>query len=243
MADRRYVADGGDARDDDALVEAAKRLSLRAIEEENDLVGFGCARTTNADSNSPRAVRPLRRRARWDVSRQVGSSNVLRRRQTMAGIDELALSAGFSRLGVSSAQQGGKSQPHASATAPDMQEEKISAPSEPSTGSALVGGDLSVPASARSGAATSSRGVTRASQRRVAFADMSDILAENQHVDCEMKRRSFQSLHGQWVGGVLLEGDPQDDAELEGFLRNQFRAQQAGSSASAWGSGRTLGRS
>ena len=43
----------------------------------------------------------------------------------------------------------------------------------------------------------------------------------------EMERRDFQLREGQWVDGVLLPGYPLDDAELESFLRGQFREQQA----------------
>ena len=57
-----------------------------------------------------------------------------------------------------------------------------------------------------------------------------------------MKRRDFQLVNAQWEGGVLLEGDPEDDAELELFLRNQFRTVQEEARRAAWGTGRTLGR-
>ena len=71
---------------------------------------------------------------------------------------------------------------------------------------------------------------------------MGELLAENQYVEREMKRRSFQVVNGQWHGGVLLQGDPDDDAELELFLRIQFRTLQEEVRAGSWGAGRTLGR-
>ena len=48
----------------------------------------------------------------------------------------------------------------------------------------------------------------------------------------------FYLVRGVWQGGVVHEGDPEDDAELELFLRNQYRTLQP----DAWGVGRTLGR-
>ena len=71
---------------------------------------------------------------------------------------------------------------------------------------------------------------------------MSECLAENQYVEREMKRRDFELVNGQWQDGVLLEGDPQSDADLEPFLRTQFRVQQEEARAAAWGAGRKLGR-
>ena len=71
---------------------------------------------------------------------------------------------------------------------------------------------------------------------------MGEYLAENQYVEREMKRRSFQVVNGQWQGGVRLQGDPDDDAELELFLRMQFRTLQEEVRAGSWGAGRTLGR-
>ena len=55
---------------------------------------------------------------------------------------------------------------------------------------------------------------------------MGELLAENQYVEREMKRREFQLVNAQWQGGVVLESDPQEDAELELCLRNQFRTLQ-----------------
>ena len=79
--------------------------------------------------------------------------------------------------------------------------------------------------------------------RRTEIAGMSGILAENQYVEREMERRSFQRRDGQWVGGDLLPGDPSDGVDLESFLRRQFQAQEGAARATAWGPGRTLGRS
>ena len=67
---------------------------------------------------------------------------------------------------------------------------------------------------------------------------MGDSLAENAYVEREMKKRRFQLVRGVWQGGVVHEGDPEDDAELELFLRNKYRTLQP----DAWGVGRTLGR-
>ena len=71
---------------------------------------------------------------------------------------------------------------------------------------------------------------------------MGEILAEHQYVEREMKRRDFELVNGLWQDGVRLEGDPEDDAELELFLRDQFRMQQEEVRTAAWGTGRTLGR-
>ena len=86
------------------------------------------------------------------------------------------------------------------------------------------------------------RGSARALPRRTKIAGMGEYLAENQYVEREMKRRNFELVNGQWQDGVLLEGDPQNDAELESFLRTQFRSQQEEARAAAWGAGRKLGR-
>ena len=53
-----------------------------------------------------------------------------------------------------------------------------------------------------------------------------------------MEKRGFHLVGSVWWGGVVLEGDPEDDAELELFLRNQYRTLQSDN----WGVGRTLGR-
>ena len=60
----------------------------------------------------------------------------------------------------------------------------------------------------------------------------------SKYVEREMKKRGFYLVRGVWQGGVVHEGDPEDDAELELFLRNQYRTLQP----DAWGVGRTLGR-
>ena len=110
-------------------------------------------------------------------------------------------------------------------------------------GDSVVSSGAVVPspaAACRSASAT--RRSTRARPRRTEIVGMSEILAENQYVEREMKRRDFQLVNAQWQGGVLLEGDPEDDAELELFLRNQFRTVQEEARRAAWGTGRTLGR-
>ena len=43
----------------------------------------------------------------------------------------------------------------------------------------------------------------------------------SKYVEREMKKRGFYLVRGVWQGGVVHEGDPEDDAELELFLRNQ----------------------
>ena len=78
--------------------------------------------------------------------------------------------------------------------------------------------------------------------RRSGVAGMEEILRENQHVAREMERRDFQLREGQWVGGVLLPGDPSDDADLESFLRSQFQSEESEARSRAWGPGRALGR-
>ena len=78
--------------------------------------------------------------------------------------------------------------------------------------------------------------------RRTSIATMGNVLAENKFVEREMKRRDFQMRDGQWVDGLLLPGDPTDDAQLETFLRRQFQAQQEEARVAAWGRGRALGR-
>ena len=70
------------------------------------------------------------------------------------------------------------------------------------------------------------------------MAGMGDYLAENKYVEREMKKRGFDLVCGVWQGGVVHEGDLEDDAELELFLRNQYLTLQS----DAWGAGRTLGR-
>ena len=94
---------------------------------------------------------------------------------------------------------------------------------------------------AGSGDAASARRFGAVAPRRTGVAGMGEILGENQYVAREMERRDFQLREGQWVGGVLLPGDPLDDAELESFLRSQFREQQAEARSSVWGPGRKLG--
>ena len=78
--------------------------------------------------------------------------------------------------------------------------------------------------------------------RRTSIATMGNVLAENKFVEHEMKRRDFQMRDGQWVDGLLLPGDPTDDAQLESFLRREFQAQQEEARVTAWGRGRALGR-
>ena len=41
-----------------------------------------------------------------------------------------------------------------------------------------------------------------------------------------MEKRGFHLAGSVWQGGVVLEGDPEDDAQLESFLRNQYRTMQ-----------------
>ena len=41
-----------------------------------------------------------------------------------------------------------------------------------------------------------------------------------------MEKRGFHLVGSVWRSGVVLEGDPEDDAQLESFLRNQYRTMQ-----------------
>ena len=41
-----------------------------------------------------------------------------------------------------------------------------------------------------------------------------------------MEKRGVHLVGSVWRGGVVLEGDPEDDAQLESFLRNQYRTMQ-----------------
>ena len=112
--------------------------------------------------------------------------------------------------------------------------------SEESRGS--VGNDERVSLTrAGSGDAATARRFGAVAPRRTGVVGMEEILSENQYVAREMERRDFQLREGQWVDGVLLPGDPLDDAELESFLRGQFREQQAEARSSVWGPGRKLG--
>ena len=40
----------------------------------------------------------------------------------------------------------------------------------------------------------------------------------SKYVEREMKTRGFYLVRGVWQGGVVHEGDPEDDAELEHFF-------------------------
>ena len=42
-----------------------------------------------------------------------------------------------------------------------------------------------------------------------------------------MEKRGFHLVGSVWQGGVVLEGDPEDDAQLESFLRNQYRTRES----------------
>ena len=41
-----------------------------------------------------------------------------------------------------------------------------------------------------------------------------------------MEKRGFHLVGSVWRGGVVLEDDPEDDALLGSFLRNQYRTMQ-----------------
>ena len=41
-----------------------------------------------------------------------------------------------------------------------------------------------------------------------------------------MEKRGFHLVGSVWWGGLVLEGHPEDDAQLESFLRNQYRTMQ-----------------
>ena len=144
----------------------------------------------------------------------------------MMGDDEVHLSATFSRLGI--AGGGGEIElPIGSAGTPAAQPSAVADP-------------VASPPSQRDDVAPV-RGPRVAVPRRTDIAGMGETLAENQFVEREMERRDFQRRDGQWVDGVLLHGDPTDDADLEPFLRRQFQAQQGDARVAAWGPGRTLG--
>ena len=107
----------------------------------------------------------------------------------------------------------------------------------------VVASSMAAPTAAATACGDQSiRRSARAQPRRTKIAGMGECLAENQYVEREMKRRDFELVNGQWQDGVLLEGDPQSDADLEPFLRTQFRVQQEEARAAAWGAGRKLGR-
>ena len=53
-----------------------------------------------------------------------------------------------------------------------------------------------------------------------------------------MEKRGFHLAGIVWQGGVVLEGDPEDAAQLESFLRNQYRTMQF----DLFGVGQRLGR-
>ena len=87
-------------------------------------------------------------------------------------------------------------------------------------------------------------GVAPVDSRRKRLGDIKEITAENHYVDDEIKRRGFVEHAGQWVGGVMLPGEPQDANLAEQFLRDKFRRQLAEQKAEAsqdWGLGRRLG--
>ena len=92
----------------------------------------------------------------------------------------------------------------------------------------------------------SASGLGKRRRGRGGVRGLQETHAENEFVDEEMRKRHFHlTSGGQWLGGVLLPGDPEDDQFLEGFLRQQFRAkreqEQTSSTDAAWGAGRRLG--
>ena len=107
-------------------------------------------------------------------------------------------------------------------------------------------GDAGCNARARQwGAGVSGVGVSvpgaQSTRRR---ADLASIHAENEYVDQEMRRRGFQLRRGQWQGGQMLPGEPQDVNLREDFLRAEFRRARSEEDAHAsqqWGCGRRLG--
>ena len=126
-----------------------------------------------------------------------------------------------------------------SVVAGDVSDEGIVPRGEDSSGASVA----FVPSIVSAGRGVSAtRRSTRTRPRRTEIAGMGEILAENQYVEREVKRRDFELVNGEWQDGVRLEGDPEDDTKLEPFLRNQFRSQQEEARTAAWGTGRTLGR-
>jgi len=75
--------------------------------------------------------------------------------------------------------------------------------------------------------------------------DVAEIRRENQFVAEEMEKRGFQQQdYGsglQWVGGVSLPGDPEDDRQLEAFLRSKYHEKVRREREATLGTGRTLG--
>ena len=73
--------------------------------------------------------------------------------------------------------------------------------------------------------------------------DVSAFRIEDEYVNAEMERRGYQrTAYGQWVGGHHQPGDPEDDRELEAFLRRQYLSMSLSASASAWGQGKVARR-
>jgi hypothetical protein len=87
------------------------------------------------------------------------------------------------------------------------------------------------------------RGLTgRGGVDGVRRGDMSEILAENEYVDEELRRRGFQLHGGQWIGGQVLPGEPSDVNLAERFLREQYELRRVGDGTPSWGEGRRLGQ-
>ena len=223
-----------------------------ATEDEEDmerLRGFGTSRDV-----AERQGREVKRR----VGQQLDRTRPLRRSLTNAGDDDLELSENFDRLHLGSAEELLAESVEGSArivpsSVPGMvglgQCAQVSGGLEAEEGAS---GSVSRAAGSRDSgvSAREVEGDVRAAlscrsvrvPRRTEIGDMRGIRAENQYVESEMERRDFQRPNGQWVGGVLLPGDPPDGVDLESFLRRQFQAQQESARVAAWGTGRTLGR-
>ena len=226
----------------DLSVNFSEIESLRHFVSERDLVGW--------------RGREMHRR----VGQQLDVARPFRRSLTTAGgDDDVELSVNLRRLDLGGAEedvgrtvQGSASISSSSAAGVlgvvegalcmlDVEQTRAQfGRSEESRGS--VGNDERVSLTrAGSGDAATARRFGAVAPRRTGVVGMEEILSENQYVAREMERRDFQLREGQWVDGVLLPGDPLDDAELESFLRRQFREQQAAARSSVWGPGRKLG--
>ena len=69
--------------------------------------------------------------------------------------------------------------------------------------------------------------------------DLSAFRSEDEFVNAEMELRGYQrTASGQWSGGFHQPGDPDDDLQLEAFLRRKYHTTSQSASAAALGDGR-----
>ena len=241
-----------------------KRIRTRELRRQNAMAGIegggeeidGLRRSAFRQGMVDSRGREVRRR----VGQQLDTTRPLRRSLANVGDDELELSMNLDRLdlgdideAMAPSAQGSLSMGSSSARAvissvdgalrePDLVQRREE-PVRPIDSAGAMGSNEGL-ASVGTGRldAVSAQRVGVAVVRRSGVAGMEEILSENQHVAREMERRDFQLREGQWVGGVLLPGDPSDDADLESFLRSQFQSEESEARSRAWGPGRALGR-